>query len=113
MKNQISIELDGNAYLCKFGLEFLGELLDSLDMSVNEIGDKLDKNPFKWAPALMHKCLGFSNENLGFTKSELLELLDKDYKNQLQLKKFMKSFVESLSPNLPEIDSEEIESKKK
>jgi hypothetical protein len=113
MKNQIAIELDGKVYLCKFGLEFLGELLDSLDMSVSEIGAKLDKNPFKWSPVLMHKCLDFSNENLGFTKSELVEMIDKDYRNQEQLKIFMTSFVQSLTPNLPEIETEEAEAKKK
>jgi hypothetical protein len=113
MKNQIAIELDGKVYLCKFGLEFLGVLLDSLDMSVSEIGAKFDKNPFKWAPILMHKCLEFSNEDLGFTKSELVEMFDKDYKNKEQLKQFITSFVKSLNPNLPEIDSEEIEAKKK
>lgn len=113
MKNQVIIKLDGKEYLCKFGLEFLGELLDFLDMSVNEIGAKLDKNPFKWAPIMMHKCLDFSNQMLDFDKSELVAMMDKDPKNHEQLKIFMTNFVKSLSPNLPEIESEETEAKKK
>lgn len=112
MKNKITVELDGKEYLCKFGLEFLGELLEFLDMSVSELGAKMDKNPFKWSPILMHKCLDFSNV-IDFSKEQLVEMLDSSYKNQEQLKLFMASFVKSLSPNLPEIDSEEVEAKKK
>lgn len=112
MKNKVTVKLDGKEYLCKFGLEFLGELLEHLDMSVGELGAKMDKNPFKWAPIIMHKCLDFSNV-IDFSKEQLVEILDSDYSNQEQLKIFMASFVKSLNPNLPEVDSEEVESKKK
>ncbi len=34
-------------YSYSFGLGFLGECLENLDLSVFEIGKKLDRNPFK------------------------------------------------------------------
>ena len=86
----MKIKLNGNEYTYSFGLGYLGELLENLDLSVFEIGKKLDKNPFKWIPELLYENLKYYND-IDFSKGDLLEWLD----NDKEANKKMSDFVQS------------------
>ena len=62
---QITLNIGGEDRVFYFGLGFLGNLLESENISMNEIDDKLAENPFKWIPLIMfHSCaFGFKRKN--------------------------------------------------
>ena len=71
MSKAIEIVVNEKTLKCSFGLGFLGECLENLDLSVVQIGEKLDKNPFKWIPTLMYECIKYSKD-IDFTIDDLL-----------------------------------------
>lgn len=47
------INLGSKAYDCEIGLAFLGEALDVLKVSIEQLGENLQNNPFKTVPTLI------------------------------------------------------------
>ena len=45
--NKATLKISKKEFHFSFGLGFLGELLDNLDLSIDQVGDKITKNPFK------------------------------------------------------------------
>lgn len=86
-----------------FGVGFLGECLENLDLSVLEIGEKLDKNPFKWIPTLMYESAKYGNGGeLDFTKEDLISWIEKSGEDgNKYMNSFLMAFVESLTKNVP------------
>ena len=60
--NRIKLKLKGREFDFTFGLGFLGELLDDLDMSMQDVGARIDKNPYKMIPFLMYRSAKYSDE---------------------------------------------------
>ena len=87
--------------VCKFGLGFLGEYLETLDMSLQEMADKSDSNPYKWIPMMIyHSAKYASKEDLDYTLEELIDMLDSaDGAKAIEQTKI--AFIESLSKNVP------------
>jgi len=100
MNNSIELKLKDKVLKCSFGLGFLGECLENLDLSVFEIGEKLDKNPFKWIPILMFESIKYADENVELTKNELVDLLD-NAEGQKVMSEFLNAFVKSLNKDVP------------
>jgi len=99
-KKEIELKINDIVLKCSFGLGFLGELLENLDLSVFDIGEKLDKNPFKWIPVLMYESAKYTNEDLDLTKDELINLLDSEDGGKA-MSEFLGAFVNSLSKDVP------------
>ena len=59
MKQQIELDFEGTKLGFHFGLGFLGELLDSLGFSIDELQLNIEKNPFKVIPKLMYTSYSY------------------------------------------------------
>ena len=99
MSKAIEIVVNERTLKCSFGLGFLGECLENLDLSVFEIGEKLDKNPFKWIPVLMFESIKYSGD-VDFTIKDLIEWLDNE-DGKVTMNKFLLAFVDSLKKDVP------------
>jgi len=104
--NKIDLTINKRKLTCSFGLGFIGELLDDLDMTLNEVVEKLNKNPFKFVPLLMFKSAEYTllskGEEVTFTKYTLMDDIDKDGGlDGESLVKFLHAFTESLSKGVP------------
>jgi len=114
-RKEIKLELNGNDYVLPFGLGFLGECLENLGLNVQQIGQKLDDNPFKWIPTLMYeshkyKCL-LDDEEVQFTYRELVNFLD-DEEGKVKMNKYLIAFVDSLRKDVPKENSKGVKKKK-
>lgn len=103
----MEIKLNDKNFKCEFGLGFLGECLENLDLSVVQIGEKLDKNPFKWIPTLMYESLKYS-QDIDFTLKDLIKWLDNE-EGKKTMNDFLLAFVKSLTKDVPK---EEVTEKK-
>jgi len=99
MSKAIEIVVNEQTLKCSFGLGFLGECLENLDLSVVQIGEKLDKNPFKWIPTLMYESIKYSKD-VDFTLDDLVEWLD-DEEGKKTMNDFLLAFIKSLSKDVP------------
>ena len=115
---EVKLTINKNKLTFPFGLGYLGECMENLDLSVQEIGAKLDKNPFKWIPVLMHESHKYQCElddvKLKFSLKELVKFLDND-KGNVMMNKFLIAFIKSLTKDIPkqETTKEQGEPKKK
>ena len=50
MKNRKTIVFGKNEFEFFFGLSFLGEFLDEQNITLEQIDEKLNRNPFKFIP---------------------------------------------------------------
>lgn len=106
-------------YNCHFGLGFLGEVIDVLDVDYGEFLAKYEKNPFKYVPLVMYQSIKYSTEmegeKLGFEHKDLINWIDENggLTNQ-EMIDFSQAFIKSLTKNVPKEEvSESNEPKKK
>lgn len=90
-----------------FGLGFLGELLDSLDVSIEDLMPNLQKNPFKLLPKIMHDSAVYASlrkdEELGLSLYEFTDLIDEDGGVMSDnVAKFVEAFTKSMTKDVPE-----------
>ena len=99
------INIGGEERGFSFGLGFLGELLEDTDLTIEEIGEKMQKNPFKWIPTIMYHSVKYHDESkdipLVYTKADVVDWIDEIGIASEQVTLFMKSFIESLTKGVP------------
>lgn len=82
MIQELKLKLGGKERTFTFGIVFLGELLERLDLDYNSMLVKVSKNPFKYAPILMHESLINTEKRLGkevdFTENDIVGWLEKE-----------------------------------
>jgi hypothetical protein len=104
---EIKLKIDKVKLTFPFGLGFIGECVENLDLSVQEIGAKLDRNTFKWIPVLMYESHKYQCYLDGvepkFTKLELDKLLYKKSTEDAEqlMASFLRAFLDSLNKNVP------------
>ena len=110
--NTIKLTINRRELDFTFGLGFLGELLEELDISIDEVITKSGKNPFKWIPLLMFHSASYSiNSNGGeidFTLKELIKWIEQDKKGGVVVTKFTEAFLNSLKDGLTLDEDEEV-----
>ena len=116
--NSVNIELNGKKLKCVFGLGFLGECLENLDLTVTQIGEKLDKNAFKYVPILMYESVKYNiveneGKEIDFTLKDLISWFDDDDDPFGKMNQFVIAFVKSVTKNVPKEEVEPSNSKKK
>lgn len=74
MANKIKLNFEGKELGFHFGLGFLGELLDNLGFSIDDLQSNIEKNPFKVIPKLMHTSYSYNLKREG--KDVVLKLYD-------------------------------------
>lgn len=104
--NKITLNIGGQDRIFFFGLGFLGNLLETENIAMNEIDAKLAQNPFKWIPLIMfHSCaFGFKrrNEFPDFDAFDVAGWIDEVGMNSEVVTSFFKAFAQSLTKDVPE-----------
>ena len=104
---EVKLKIDKTKLTFPFGLGFIGECVENLDLSIQEIGAKLDRNPFKWIPALMYESHKYQcyldGVDTKFTQLGLVKLLNKKSTEDAEevMGHFLHAFMESLNKNVP------------
>jgi len=110
---KINLQIGGQYRDFYFGLGFLGNLLDTENLAMNEIDSKLAENPFKWIPLIMYYSCAYGarrkNENPLFDAFDMADWIDEAGMNSEVVVKFFEAFKQSLTKDVPQ----EKESKKK
>jgi hypothetical protein len=102
---QITLNIGGEDRVFYFGLGFLGNLLESENIAMNEIDAKLAENPFKWIPLIMFYSCAFGykrkNEFAPFDAFEVADWIDEVGMNSEVVTDFFKAFTQSLTKDVP------------
>jgi hypothetical protein len=100
-KNRIEITLGGEPRALHFGMGFVGELLEGTGKDLSEIGEALAKNPYKWAPEIIHRAMAYASQRdkkeFGVSLQEVTDWIDDEGGITSQvIEDSMKAFNDSL-----------------
>lgn len=106
---EVKLTINKNKVTLPLGLGFLGDCLENLDLSIKELCDKLDKNPFKWIPTIMHesykhKCY-LDDVEVVITLNEFVKFLNNETGTKT-MRKFLLAFTEFLFKDVPKQDAD-------
>jgi len=116
---KITIKLNGKDILFRFGLGFLGDLLDDSGLTIDEIVRKLNENPFKIIPLMMYhsakSAMEAEGKEIDFNKYDIADWIDDAGGiSSPEVVDFLNAFTSSLVKNVPkQDDSEEQKGEKK
>lgn len=119
MASSIKLKINGKEIEFGFGLRFVGELIESTGLTLDEIVVKSRSNPFKMIPTMMYLSALHSKDRRGeeidFTEIELADMIDDSGGiNQDSIVKFLSKFTDSLLKDVPKTpESKEDAPKKK
>ena len=116
--NRIKLKLKGREFDFTFGLGFLGELLDDLDMSMQDVGARIDKNPYKMIPFLMYRSAKYSCELEGkdfdYTILDFISWIEQEGGfTSKSVESFLVAFTNSMTKGVPVEEEITDEPKKK
>ena len=104
--NRIVIKLKNKNHDFCFGLGFMGNLLEQLDCSIDELMQGIQKNPFKFIPVLMFEsyAYGCKRENKEkehdlYSFTDVID--DEGGVVSEKVSKFLEAFTESMTKNVP------------
>ena len=102
---QITLNIGGQDRTFYFGLGFLGNLLETENIAMNEIDAKLAENPFKWIPLIMYHSCAFGFKRKGefapFDAFDVSEWIDNVGMDSEVVTDFFKAFTQSLTKDVP------------
>jgi hypothetical protein len=103
---KIKIEIGKKEIGFRFGLAFVGELLDETDLSIDEVVNKMTKNPFKMVPLIMfYSAKNYyerAEQTMPFTRYELSDLIDDNGGvNSKEVIDFLNAFTASMNKGVP------------
>ena len=107
MIQELKQTLGGKERVFTFGIIFLGNVLERLDLDYNALLMKSSKNPFKYAPILMYESLRNTAQKEGmdvdFTENELIGWLEKEeVLGANQIIEFIQAFMGTNENKTPE-----------
>ena len=105
--NAIKLTINKRELDFTFGLGFLGELLEALDMDIENVVVSINKNPFKIIPALMFHSASYAKKRKGqkvdFTLYDLTDWIEEDGGiGNNNVVDFCNAFNESLMSGVPQ-----------
>lgn len=113
---KINLQIGGQYRDFYFGLGFLGNLLETENIAMNEIDAKLAENPFKWIPLIMFHSLAFGfirkNEKPLFDTFDVSDWIDEVGMDSEVVTEFFKAFTQSLTKDVPNDTSKKKVTKK-
>lgn len=118
MKQELRLKLNGQDYTFTFGILFLGEVLERLDLDYNTLLNKVSKNPFKYAPILMEESLkntaNRDGKSIDFNYKDIAKWLEKEETFGVDMMlKFINSFLGTNENPTPTEDVSKDDVKKK
>ena len=117
MKNRKTIKFGSNEFEFFFGLSFLGEFLEEQKISLNDIDEKLNTNPFKFLPTLMYASykhnLERNGKNVKLKYYNFVDVLEENGGfNSEQIQEFMQAFTKSLTSGVEQENNNDSSKKK-
>ena len=90
---------------------FLGDFLEDVDMSLEEVGAKMAKNPFRLLPKMIYLSAKTEADILGkdfdYSLKDVIEMVEKDGGiASPQVTKFINTWTQSLTDGVPESEAE-------
>lgn len=117
--NSLKLTINKREIEFHFGLYFLGELLDELDLSFDDMSIRVQENPFKFIPQLMFFSAKYAytrkGEVIDFNLFTLIDWIEYDggFANP-NMENFLNAFSSSLTKNVPkDIESKGVDTGKK
>lgn len=108
--NNIKLNIGERDLDFSLGLYFLGEVLEDLDYSNEELSKKIEKNPYKWIPFIMYKSAEFAftrkGEQPDFTEFDFSDWIVKEpgaFGSEV-VTKFFEAFKLSMTKNVPQAE---------
>ena len=106
MTNKLKLNFEGKELGFHFGLGFLGELLDNLGFSIDELQTNIEKNPFKVIPKLMHTSYVYNLEredkDVELKLYDFIDLLDNvGGVTSEGVSLFLSAFTDSMTKDVP------------
>ena len=116
MKQFLDLKLGGENRRFTFGVVFIGEVLEELDIDFNDLISKMSKNTFKYVPILMYHSLVNSylkeRKEQDFDKQDLNNWIDAEENLGIdKILEFVNAFIASTNNNISE-ENNEAESEK-
>ena len=118
MIQEIKLNLGNEERTFSFGIIYLGNVLERLDVDYNTMLEKVSKNPFKYAPILMFESLKNTQKRIGkdvdFTEDDLVDWLEKENLLGVDIMlKFINAFMGTQENKTPvnEVDSDNVKKK--
>lgn len=113
----ITLKIGNKELRCSLGLSFLGELIDVTDLSIDEIGAKITKNPFKLIPIMLYvshrTACDLEGAEADIDLKGVISLLEKNGGiSNAEVNRFLSSWTKSMTEGVPEVESDG-EAKKK
>lgn len=115
--NSITINIGGKDRDFHFGLGFLGELVDSFEMSVADLGAKTTLNPHKYSPIIMY-CSAVYALNRKGEKADFIQYDFIDWIDELggigckEMQDFNNALIASMTKNVPVVEDNKKKVKK-
>lgn len=116
---ELKIKLGGKNLGFSFGLGFLGEALEELNLGLDSLMFKISNNPFKYIPELMYLSSKYyyelNGEEFNLTKKDVYSLLEKESEgiNSEPSLKFVKALADSITKHVPKTEAIEEDSEEK
>ena len=116
MKQFLDLKLGGENRRFTFGVVFIGEVLEELDIDFNDLISKMSKNTFKYVPILMYhslvNCYLKERKEQDFDKQDLNNWIDAEENLGIdKILEFVNAFIASTNNNISE-ENNEAESEK-
>lgn len=111
---RIEIKIGDKVLPCSLGLGFLGNFIEETGIGVTEIGENLNRNPFKYVPLLLFHSTKTAGSEISL--EEVTELLDNNGGlGNDEVNRFLLAWTKSMTKDVPieEADKEEAEEEKK
>ena len=100
--NKIELKIGSKTYIFFFGLGFLGELIEEMNVTLESLMEKINRNPFKYLPLMMFRSIEY-----GYTrKGQVIDFNQYDFADILQnngginsdeVVSFLEAFTKSIS----------------
>ena len=102
----IKIKLSNKEIGFHFGLGFMGELLDSLNCSIEELMEGIQKNPFKFIPKVMFEAYNYNciraDKESEYSLYSFTDLIDDDGGVMSEsVATFLEAFTKSMTKDVP------------
>ena len=112
MIRDIKLKLGGEVRDFSFGITFLGEVLERLDVDYTTMLNKVSKNPFKYSPILMYESLKNTQNRIGkepeFTEKDVIDWLNQEENLGVDVMlSFINAFMGTQENKTPEIEVED------
>lgn len=116
---ETTLKLAGRDLKCVLGLGFIGELLEAIDLRIEEVGIKVDKNPFKMVPLLIYHSAKYTIEDLeggevDFKLTDVIKWVEESGGvGSSESIKFLQAFTKSMTHGVPKNEDQKEEASKK